>query len=50
VLDVLASLTREAGKTMVVVTHSPEVREMADRVFRLHDGVLLEEARVGPGR
>ncbi|HKI01327.1 MAG TPA: ABC transporter ATP-binding protein [Thermoanaerobaculia bacterium] len=42
VLEILDRLTRRAGKTMVMVTHSPEVVGMADRVFRVEDCRLIE--------
>jgi putative ABC transport system ATP-binding protein len=42
VLDLLDRLTRRAGKTMVMVTHSPEVVGRADRVFRIEDCRLVE--------
>src|SRR3954452_743688 len=42
VLDLLDRLTRRAGKTMVMVTHSPEVVGLADRVFRIEDCRLVE--------
>ncbi len=44
VLDLLDSLTRKAGKTMLMVTHSAEMVGLADRVFRLREGRLIEEA------
>jgi putative ABC transport system ATP-binding protein len=44
VLEILDRLTRRAGKTMVMVTHSREVIGLADRVFRVDDGRLLEDA------
>jgi putative ABC transport system ATP-binding protein len=44
VLEILDRLTRRAGKTMVMVTHSPEVVGMADRVFRVEDCRLVERA------
>jgi putative ABC transport system ATP-binding protein len=50
VLEVLDRLTRRAGKTMVMVTHSPEVVGLADRVFRIEDCRLVErpaEVRAG---
>jgi putative ABC transport system ATP-binding protein len=46
VLDLLDRLTRQAGKTMLMVTHSQEVVGVADRVLRVRDGHLLEEARL----
>jgi putative ABC transport system ATP-binding protein len=42
VLELLDRLTRRAGRTMVMATHSPEVMGLADRTFRLLDGRLVE--------
>jgi putative ABC transport system ATP-binding protein len=42
VLKLLLDLTRDAGKTLIMATHSPEVVPMADRVFRVHEGLLEE--------
>ncbi len=42
VLEILDRLTRRSGKTMVMVTHSPEVVGIADRVFRVEDCRLVE--------
>jgi putative ABC transport system ATP-binding protein len=42
VLEILDRLTRQAGKTMVMVTHSPEVIGLADRVFRVEECRLVE--------
>ena len=41
VLQLLLQLTRDAGKTLVMATHNPEIIPMADRVCRIHDGQLL---------
>lgn len=46
VLALLDRLTRQAGKTMIMVTHSPEVVGMADRVLRVREGHLVEDAPV----
>lgn len=43
VLDLLDRLTRQAGKTMLMVTHSPEMIGIADRVLRIREGHLVEE-------
>jgi putative ABC transport system ATP-binding protein len=45
VLEILDRLTRQAGKTLVMVTHSPEVIGMADRVFRIEECRLVEKER-----
>ena len=44
VLDLLDELTRQAGKNLLMVTHSPDVVGLADRVFRMTEGHLVEEA------
>ena len=45
IMDLLDRLTRQAGKNLVLVTHSPEAAAYADRVFTLHDGQLIEKDR-----
>jgi putative ABC transport system ATP-binding protein len=40
VLDLLDRLVRALGRTLILVTHSPEVARRADRVIRLVDGRL----------
>jgi putative ABC transport system ATP-binding protein len=41
VMALLLELTREAGKTLIMATHSPEIVPLADRVCRIHDGKLV---------
>ncbi|HEU5086862.1 MAG TPA: ABC transporter ATP-binding protein [Roseiflexaceae bacterium] len=43
VLGLLDALTRRAGKNLLMVTHSPEVVGLADRVLRIVDARLVEE-------
>ncbi len=43
VMDLLESMNRE-GKTLVVVTHDPEVAARARRIVRMSDGELVPEA------
>ena len=40
VIQLLLRLTREAGKTLVMATHSAEIARQADRVCRIHEGQL----------
>jgi len=40
ILDLLLELTRDAGKTLVMATHSPEIVPLADRICRIQDGKL----------
>jgi putative ABC transport system ATP-binding protein len=49
VLALLDRLTRQAGKTMLMVTHSPEVVGVADRVLRLREGRLVADMPLVPG-
>jgi putative ABC transport system ATP-binding protein len=43
VLAVLDGLAREAGKTVIMVTHSREVVGVADRIFDVQRGRLVEQ-------
>ena len=49
VLALLDRLTRQAGKNLLMVTHSPESAAWADRVFHLRDGKLEYDPAVKPG-
>jgi putative ABC transport system ATP-binding protein len=42
VLDLLDTLARETGRTVLMVTHSREVMGVADRVFTIERGALVE--------
>ncbi len=44
VLDLLLELTRNAGKTLIMATHNPEIIPLADRVCRIHEGRLFISA------
>ncbi len=46
VLGLLDSLTRRAGKNLIMVTHSLEAAGNADRTLHLRDGKLVEETLV----
>ncbi len=43
VLDLLTAMQRDRGLTMVLVTHSPEVAERADRVVKMRDGKVVSD-------
>lgn len=47
VLSLLLELTRDAGKTLIMATHSPEIVPYADRVCRIQDSglVITEQTR-----
>lgn len=40
VLRLLLELSRDAGRTLVMATHNPEIVPLADRVCRIHEGHL----------
>ena len=40
ILDILVSLTKGEGGTLITVTHDPEVGEKMDRVYRMRDGQI----------
>jgi len=48
VLDLLDALARESGKTVVMVTHSREVVGVADRIFVVQRGRLVEQTAPYP--
>ena len=49
VLALLDRLTRQAGKNLLMVTHSPESAARADRVFHLREGKLEFDPAISPG-
>ncbi len=38
VLDLFSALSRDEGRSLLIVTHDPKVRRVADRVVRIEDG------------
>ena len=40
VLDLLRTLAKRDGRGVLIVTHDPKVREVADRVVRIRDGKI----------
>ncbi|MBT9149005.1 MAG: Macrolide export ATP-binding/permease protein MacB [Dehalococcoidia bacterium] len=47
VMELLRRLSKDEGKTVIVVTHNPEVAAYAERVITLRDGQILKEERRG---
>ncbi len=43
VMAIMENLHKE-GRTIIMVTHNPEITENCDRVIRLRDGRIMEEA------
>ena len=45
VMEVLGSLVREQGITVVLVTHEPHVAAYADRTISMRDGLIIEDTQ-----
>ena len=50
VYEAIAELARGAGTTTVLVSHDPESASVADRIVRVRDGRVSEEAALADGR
>ena len=48
VMDLFHKLHKEQGKTIVLITHSPELAEETERVVTIKDGFIIGE-RQGAG-
>ena len=48
VLTLLSDMSRDAGKTLIIVTHSEEAAARAGRVLRIEDGRIREASRNTP--
>lgn len=49
VMDIFHKLHKEQGKTVVLITHSPELAEECERIITLKDGLVVGE-RKGSGK
>ncbi len=47
VMDIFHKLHKEQGKTIVLITHSPELAEETERLITLKDGVIISERKGG---
>ena len=43
IMDLMISLNKESGETFVIVTHAEEVGDMADRIVRMKDGIVIDD-------
>jgi putative ABC transport system ATP-binding protein len=48
IMDLLVRLNKENGQTFVIVTHTPEVADRADRIVRMRDGQIVDDG-IGHG-
>ena len=44
IIELLFGLNRESGSTMILVTHDESIAAQCQRVFRLQQGKLVEDA------
>ena len=42
-IEILGQLAHEQGYCVIIVTHDPSIAERSDKVWRMSDGVLLEQ-------
>ncbi|HET8682675.1 MAG TPA: ATP-binding cassette domain-containing protein, partial [Micromonosporaceae bacterium] len=47
VVGLLRKVAADTGRTVVIVSHDPQVAAVADRQLTLRDGQLVDDARVG---
>lgn len=40
VLEIVEKIVKDQGKTVVMITHNPEIAKMADRVIKLRGGLI----------
>jgi len=45
VLGTFKKLNREQKRTIILITHEPDVAEYADRIIHIRDGVLISDTR-----
>lgn len=48
VMDLLLTLVPQQGKTLVIVTHDPQVAAQCSRTIHLHDGQIVQDNRQDP--
>jgi putative ABC transport system ATP-binding protein len=50
IVELLETLNRESGTTIVLVTHDLQLARRAQRIIRLADGLVVSDAPSGPAR
>jgi len=43
IMDLFVRLNKEAGKTVILVTHEPDIAEYSERIIKFKDGKLLSD-------
>ena len=47
IMDLFHKLHKEQGKTIILITHSPELASECQRIITLKDGEIIKEERGG---
>jgi putative ABC transport system ATP-binding protein len=47
VMEFFVNLNENLGKTIVLVTHEPDIAEYTKRILRFKDGKIIEDRRKG---
>lgn len=50
VLETLQTLNREHGRTIVLITHEPDIAEHANRIIKIRDGRIVSDEKNGAPR
>jgi len=43
IMELILSLNRERGTTLIIITHDPSIAEQTQRVIRIHDGLVEDD-------
>jgi len=46
VLETFRKLNKELGRTIILITHEPDIAKHADRVLFIRDGLLVEDKKI----
>jgi len=46
IMKLLANLNKEQGRTIVLITHEPDIARFAERVVELRDGLIVRDEKV----
>ncbi len=46
VMELLLSFNKEQGKTFILITHDPNVAQMAQRLVQIQDGIIIGEKQL----
>ena len=46
IMDIFHNLNKEQGKTIILITHSPELAKETDRIITISDGKIISDSEV----